>query len=127
MKIGHRYNSWEDGRIQSINQTKNLDTTLKTNKELWRLQPDSEVWTLSQQSRENGVLQLRIQSSLFDDVSGTLGSPFGTSPAFRALGECEHIWPFSLRDIWATLLSPKWAESFVAQMAGDETSLPPCR
>ena len=32
--------------------------------------------------------------------------------------------PFSLRDIWATLLLPKWAEIFVAQMAGDETSLP---
>ena len=46
------------------------------------------------------------------------------APAFRALGICEHIWPFSLRDIWATLLSPKWAEIFVAQMAGDETSLP---
>ena len=46
------------------------------------------------------------------------------APAFRALGLCEHIWPFSLRDIWATLLSPKWAETFVAQMAGDETSLP---
>ena len=46
------------------------------------------------------------------------------APAFRALGVCEHIWPFSLRDIWATLLSPKWAEIFVAQMAGDETSLP---
>ena len=41
-----------------------------------------------------------------------------------ALGVCEHIWPFSLRDVWATLLSPKWAEIFVAQMAGDETSLP---
>ena len=24
------------------------------------------------------------------------------APAFRALGVCEHIWPFSLRDIWAT-------------------------
>ena len=46
------------------------------------------------------------------------------TPAFRALGVCEHIWPFSLRDIWATLLSSKWAEIFVAQMAGDETSLP---
>ena len=55
--------------------------------------------------------------------------PYGTTlrfaPAFRALGVCEHIWPFSRRDIWATLLSPKWAEIFVAQMAGDETSLPP--
>ena len=52
--------------------------------------------------------------------------PYGTSlrfaPAFRALGVCEHIW----RDIWATLLSPKWAEIFVAQMAGDEMSLPRC-
>ena len=46
------------------------------------------------------------------------------APAFRALGVCEHIWPFSLRDIWVTLLSPNWAEIFVAQMAGDETSLP---
>ena len=41
----------------------------------------------------------------------------------RALGVCKHIWTFSLRDIWAKLLSPKWAEIFVAQMAGDETSL----
>ena len=47
------------------------------------------------------------------------------APAFRALGVCEHICPFTLRDIWATLLSPKWAENFVAQMVGDETSLPP--
>ena len=46
------------------------------------------------------------------------------APAFRALDVCEHNWPFSLRDVWATLLSPKWAEIFVAQMAGDETSLP---
>ena len=46
------------------------------------------------------------------------------APVFRALGVSEHIWPFSLWDIWATLLSPKWAESFVAQMAGDATSLP---
>ena len=30
------------------------------------------------------------------------------APAFRALGVCEHIWPFSRQDIWATLLSPKW-------------------
>ena len=52
-------------------------------------------------------------------------APLRFAPAFRALGVCEHIWPFSRRDIWATLLSPKWAESFVAQMAGDETSLPP--
>ena len=44
--------------------------------------------------------------------------------ALGALRTCEHIWPFSLRDIWATLLSPKWAEIFVAQMAGDERSLP---
>ena len=44
--------------------------------------------------------------------------------ALRGLGVREHIWPFSLRDIWATLLSPKWAETFVAQMTGDETSLP---
>ena len=51
-------------------------------------------------------------------------APLRFAPAFRALGVCEHIWPFSLRDIWATLLSPKWAEIFVAQMAGDETSLP---
>ena len=33
--------------------------------------------------------------------------PYGTSlrfaSAFRALGVCEHIWPFSLQDIWATL------------------------
>ena len=57
--------------------------------------------------------------------------PNGTSlrfaPAFRALGVCEHMWPFSLRDIWATILSSKWAEIFVAQMAGDETSLPRCK
>ena len=46
------------------------------------------------------------------------------APAFRALGVFEHFWPFSLRDIWATLLSPKWAEIFVSQMAGDETFLP---
>ena len=46
------------------------------------------------------------------------------APAFRALGVCKHIWPFSLRGIWAILLSLKWAETFVAQMAGDETSLP---
>ena len=52
-------------------------------------------------------------------------APLRFAPAFRALGVCQHIWPFSLRDIWATLLSPKWAEFFVAQMAGDETSLPP--
>ena len=50
-------------------------------------------------------------------------APFRFAPAFRSLGVCEHIWPFSLRDIWATLLSPKWA-IIVAQMAGDETSLP---
>ena len=42
------------------------------------------------------------------------------APAFRALGVCEHYY----WDIWATLLSPKWAETFVAQMAGDEMSLP---
>ena len=51
-------------------------------------------------------------------------APLRFAPAFRALGVCEHIWPFSLRVIWATLLSPKWAEIFVAQMVGDETSLP---
>ena len=51
-------------------------------------------------------------------------APLRFAPAFRALGVCERIWPFSLRDIWATVLSPKWAEIFVAQMAGDETSLP---
>ena len=51
-------------------------------------------------------------------------APLRFAPAFRTLGVCEHIWPFSLRDICATLLSPKWAEIFVAQMAGDETSLP---
>ena len=51
-------------------------------------------------------------------------APLRFAPAFRALGVCELIWPFSLRDIWATLLSPKWAELFVAQMVGDETSLP---
>ena len=51
-------------------------------------------------------------------------APLRFAPAFRALGVCEHIWPFSLRDIWATLLSPKGAEMFVAQMAGHETSLP---
>ena len=51
-------------------------------------------------------------------------APFRFAPAFRALGVCEHIWPFSLRDISATLLTPKWAEIFVVQMAGDETSLP---
>ena len=50
-------------------------------------------------------------------------TPLRFARAFRALGVCEHIWPFSLQDIWATLLSPKWAEIFVAQMAGDETSL----
>ena len=52
-------------------------------------------------------------------------APLRFAPAFKALGVCEHIWPFSLRDIWATLLSPKWAETFIAQMAGDETSLLP--
>ena len=52
-------------------------------------------------------------------------APLRFAPAFRALGVCEHIWPYSVRDIWATLLSPKLAEMFVAQMAGDETSLPP--
>ena len=46
------------------------------------------------------------------------------APAFRALGVCEHFWPFIVRDIWATLLSPKRTEIFVAQMAGDETTLP---
>ena len=51
-------------------------------------------------------------------------APLRFAPAFRELGVSEHIWPFSLRDTWATLLSPKWAELFVAQMAGDETSLP---
>ena len=51
-------------------------------------------------------------------------APLRFAPAFRALGVCEHVWPFSLRDIWATLLSPKWSETFVAQMASDETSLP---
>ena len=52
-------------------------------------------------------------------------APLRFAPAFRALGVCEHIWPFSLRDIWAILLSPKWAEIFLAKIAGDETSLPP--
>ena len=51
-------------------------------------------------------------------------TPLRFAPALRALGVCDYIWPFSLRDVWATLLSPKWAEIFVAQMAGDETSLP---
>ena len=51
-------------------------------------------------------------------------APLPFAPAFRALGVCEHIWPFSLRDIWATLLSKKRAEFFVAQMAGDDTFLP---
>ena len=53
-------------------------------------------------------------------------APLRFAPAFRALGVCEHIWPFNRRDIWATLLSPKRAENFVAHMAGDETSLPQC-
>ena len=39
-------------------------------------------------------------------------APLRFAPSFGALGVCEHIWPFSLRDIWATLLlkflSPKW-------------------
>ena len=35
------------------------------------------------------------------------------APAFRALGVCEHLCPFSLQDILATLLSPKWDEVFV--------------
>ena len=47
-------------------------------------------------------------------------APLRFAPAFRALGVCEHI----RRDIWATLLSPKWAENFVAQIAGGEMSLP---
>ena len=51
-------------------------------------------------------------------------APLRVAPAFRELGVCEHFWPFSLRNISATLLSPKWAEIFVAQMAGDKTSLP---
>ena len=51
-------------------------------------------------------------------------APLRFAPAFMALGVCEQIWPFSLRDIWATILSPKWTEIFVTQMAGDETSLP---
>ena len=52
-------------------------------------------------------------------------APVRFAPAIRALEVCEHIWPFSLRDIWATILSLKWAEIFVAQMAGgDETSRP---
>ena len=37
-------------------------------------------------------------------------APLRFAPASRALEVCEHIWPFSLRNIWATLLSPKWAE-----------------
>ena len=49
------------------------------------------------------------------------------APAFRALWVCEHIWPFSLQDIWAKLMSAKWTEIFVAEMAGDETSLPRMR
>ena len=63
-------------------------------------------------------------ASLLSPSSNIEAWPYGTSlrfaPAFRALEVCEHI----LRDIWATLLSPKWAEIFVAQMAGDEMSLP---
>ena len=51
-------------------------------------------------------------------------APLRFVPAFRALGVCEQIWPFSLRDICATLLSSKRAENFVAQMAGNVTSLP---
>ena len=51
-------------------------------------------------------------------------APVRFAPTIGALGVCEHIWPFSIRDIWATLLSPKWAETFVAQTPGDETSLP---
>ena len=45
------------------------------------------------------------------------------APAFRAIGVGEHIWSFSRLDIWATLLSPKWAEISVVQIAGNETSL----
>ena len=40
-------------------------------------------------------------------------APLRFAPANRALGVCEHICSFSLRDIWATLLSPKWAEIWV--------------
>ena len=47
-------------------------------------------------------------------------APLRFAPAFRALGVCEHLG----QDIWATILSPKWAEIFVAQMAGDKMSLP---
>ena len=67
-------------------------------------------------------------ASLPSPSSNIEASPNGTSlrfaPAFRALGVCEHLWPFSLLDIWATLLSPKWAAIFVAGMAGGETLLP---
>ena len=45
-------------------------------------------------------------------------APLRFALAFKTLGVCEHICPFGLRDIWATLLSPKWAEILVAQMAG---------
>ena len=47
-------------------------------------------------------------------------APLRFAPAFRALRVCEHTLP----EVWATLLSPKWAEIFVARLAGDEMSLP---
>ena len=51
-------------------------------------------------------------------------APLRFAPAFMALGVCEHIWPFNLREFWATLLSPKWAEIFVVQIVGDKTPAP---
>ena len=50
-------------------------------------------------------------------------APLRFAPAFRALGVCEFIWPFSRRSIWERLLSPKTAEIFVAHMTSYETTL----
>ena len=64
-----------------------------------------------------------IRPKLFDQK----GRPLSFRPEKFDLFTATHLIPrspFSLRDIWATLMSPKWAEIFVAQMAGDETSLP---
>ena len=115
--------------------------SLRRVRDIW-----ATIWRRShgrQKCRPNGLINWiiylkRLAYLIYGSVasppspsSNIEASPYGLSlrfaPAFRAPGVCEHIWPFSLRDIWATLLSSKWAEIFVAQMAGDETFLPPLR
>ena len=51
-------------------------------------------------------------------------APLRFAPAFRALGVCEHIWSYSLRGHLGNIIVAEMDWNFVAQMPGDETSLP---